>query len=165
MGFLNKILNSLVQNKADKNSNTEQSLYDRYSWEDKNYLSASKKYFDGMEEIETNWSVLYNLNCFTGARADKFIADCKKNINDFYSWQEIAKTYGEDSPPSVPAFKRLAMIYEKQGLYENSIAVCREAILACACSDGTKGGMKGRLARMIKKSGRTPTDEEMILLN
>lgn len=165
MGFLNKILNSLLQAQADKNLNTDRISHNRYSWEDRDYTSASNKYFTGMEEIETNWSVLYNLNCYTGTRADKFIADCKKNINDFYSWQKIAKTYGEDSPPSVPAFKRLAMIYEKQGLYENSIAVCREAILACACSDGTKGGMKGRLTRMIKKSGRTPTDEEMILLN
>lgn len=165
MGFLNKIFESLRKLQTDEDLSTEEIPHNRYPWEDNDYTSASNEYFSGMEKIETNWSVLYNLNCYTGARADKFIADCKKNINDFYSWQKIAKTYDMDSPPSVPAFKRLAMIYEKQGLYENSIAVCREAILACAYNDGTKGGMKGRLARMIKKSGRAPTDEEMILLD
>lgn len=165
MGFLKQMFNSLKQDNKNQNSDPLPDLHNRYSWLDQRYTSASDKYFSGMEKIEADWSILYNLNCFTGSKADKFIEDCKQNISDFFSWQKIAQKYNETAPPSVPAFKRLAMIYEKQELYENAISVCKEAILSFASADGTKGGMKGRLARMIKKSGRQPTQEELILLD
>ena len=74
---------------------------------------------------------------------------------------KIEQAYGETPPPNAPAFKRLAMLYEKQGRYEESISVCTDALKSGAWGDG----MRPRLARMIKKAGRTPTAEEMKLLD
>lgn len=164
MGILEKLFNTFTQAKNHNDINYEYPI-NKYSWEDKAYVAASNKYFSGMEKIEEDWSILYNLKCYTGPKADKFINECKQNIDDFFSWQRIAQKYNETSPPSVPAFKRLAMIYEKQERYEDAISICKDALLACAHRDGSKGGMKGRLARMLKKAGRIPTPEESALLN
>ena len=74
---------------------------------------------------------------------------------------EIEKLYGETPPPNAPAFKRLAMLYEKQNHFEEAASICCDALKMGAWGDG----MRSRLARMIKKTGRTPSDEEMHLIN
>lgn len=117
-----------------------------------------------MEAIESDWSVMYNLKDYEGERASIFIQNCKNNIEAFKIWKKISEKYKQDSPPCVPAYKRLAMIYEKQGLYENAAAVCVEALTMNATVDDTKAGMKGRLTRMIKKAGRQPSQQEFLLL-
>lgn len=71
--------------------------------------------------------------------------------------RSIDMKYGEPSPKNIPPFKRLAMLYERQGKYESSIETCKSAIFL---------GMdeRDRMLRMIKKAGRTPIEEEMEII-
>lgn len=118
----------------------------------KNY---SSQYYSGLEEIESMWSVLYNLKTYNGEKANVFEIKCRQNISALFEMLEINKKYGFDNtiPPHVPSYVRLAMLYEKQERYEEAINVCVEAIRAGAINDGNKGKMYGRLARLIRKSG------------
>lgn len=52
---------------------------------------------------------------------------------------------------SYPAFKQLAVIYEKSGQVQAAVALCKEAIALGYTRDGTKGGMEARLAKLMKK--------------
>ncbi|MGG7207117.1 tetratricopeptide repeat protein [Clostridium perfringens] len=52
---------------------------------------------------------------------------------------------------SIPAFKRLAIIYEKQKEYEKAIEICEKAIEYGEESDGTKEGFKGRIKKLKSK--------------
>ncbi len=130
-------------------------IFDQYQNEVK---SVSDKYFSLMEKIQRNWSILYNLNDWFGTVAITLEKDCLDDITYYKTMREIDKKYGEKSPTNIPAFKRLAMLYEKQDKFEDAIAVCKEAF---------KYGMdeRGRMLRMIKKAGRTPTTKEMALIN
>lgn len=121
----------------------------------------SDKYFSQINRIQDNWSTMYKLNSYTGKRADEFREDCLENIQLYVQMAEIEKKYGQTPPPNAPAFKRLAMLYEKQGDYEKSISVCTKALINGAWGDG----MINRLARMIKKAGRKPTSDELALMN
>lgn len=123
------------------------------------------KYYKGMEEIESMWSVMYNLKIVNGEQADIFESKCKSNLIDLYQMLDVNKKYGYDStmPPHVPAYVRLAMLYEKQKKYDKAIDICVEAIKAGAISDGNKGKMYGRLARLIRKSGIAVNDEVLAL--
>lgn len=123
------------------------------------------KYYKGMEEIESMWSVMYNLKIVNGEQADIFESKCKSNLIDLYQMLDVNKKYKYDStmPPHVPAYVRLAMLYEKQKKYAEAIDICVEAIKAGAISDGNKGKMYGRLARLIRKSGITVNDEILAL--
>lgn len=49
----------------------------------------------------------------------------------------------------VPSFQRLAIIYEKQGKYEEAIEVCQLA-LNYGLQDSTKGGFENRIERLKK---------------
>lgn len=83
-----------------------------------------------------------------------------KNIALFKQMAQIEKRHGDSSPPNVPAYKRLAMLYEKRGLFEESMTVCVDALQNDAWGDG----MQARLARMIKKANRQPTEAELFLI-
>ncbi|EGL82061.1 Tetratricopeptide TPR_1 repeat-containing protein [Caldalkalibacillus thermarum TA2.A1] len=52
--------------------------------------------------------------------------------------------------PRVPAFERLAIIYEKQGKYKEAIDICDKA-LEYGLHDKTKGGFEARKNRLLKK--------------
>lgn len=51
---------------------------------------------------------------------------------------------------SVAAFKRLAIMYEKQGRIQDAISIAERA-LAVGQDDGTKGGFAGRIDKLRKK--------------
>lgn len=108
-------------------------------------------YYKGLGDIEERYSVLYNMGLIDGSEIDDFILMCKNNITEYKLYSEILQKDGLEVPHSVPAYKRLAMIYEKQGNYKEAIEVCAEAINNQAYDDGTKGRMRGRLARLIRK--------------
>lgn len=118
----------------------------------------SSKYYTLLEKIEKDWSALYNLKEYTGILARKIEKECIDAINCFEQMHAIDTKYGEVSPQNIPAFKRLAMLYERQGKYESSADVCKQAI---------HFGMdeRARMIRMIKKANRTPTNEEMTIIN
>ncbi|MGL6186041.1 MAG: tetratricopeptide repeat protein [Clostridium chrysemydis] len=52
---------------------------------------------------------------------------------------------------NIPAFKRLAIIYENKKDYEKAIQICQKAIECGQESDGTKNGFKGRLEKLNNK--------------
>ena len=112
-----------------------------------------------MEEIEAMWSVLYNLKIVAGEKADLFEQKCLQNISDFQHMPPA----NTQATREVPAYTRLAMLYEKQERYDEAIAVCADAIRRGIVYDGSKGQMYGRLARLIRKSGKQVDDDIMKL--
>lgn len=58
-------------------------------------------------------------------------------------------------PRSYPAFKKLAVIYEKAGKYDEAIEVCKKAIAAGYKQDGTEGGMTARVKKLKEKKAKT----------
>lgn len=131
------------------------------------YTNASSVYYNGMEEIESMWSVITNLGIYNTNESDILINKCIKNIEDLTTMLKCAKAIEYDSsyPPHVPAYVRLAMLYEKREDYKSGIDICVEAIRHGAINDGSKGKMYGRLARLIKKSGIEPTEEMISLIS
>ncbi len=132
----------------------------RFNEFQKELENVSKKYYDGIKQIESGWSLIYNLNDYNGMQAEQFEHLCLENITLYKEMCLINKNYGEKSPPNAPAFKRLAMLYEKRGQYEQSISICIDALQHGACGDK----MQSRLCRMIKRAERTPTPQEQTLL-
>lgn len=125
-------------------------LYTKYQNELK---PVSDKYYNLMTKIERNWSVLYNSKNYTGRLAVSFEKDCLDDIAYYKKMYEIDLKYGESSPLNVPAFRRLAMLYEKQERFEESVTICKEALLYGI-------DKRSRMLRMIKKAGRSPSVEE-----
>lgn len=144
--------------KAKNNWTFDISETDSYT----NYLSAvrpvSNKYYSQVEKIQSDWSVLYNLKDYTGPLASKFEDDCYDNINSYIEMKTVYEKYKQTIPTNIPAFRRLAMLYEKQERFEEAVDICRKA-----CSFGMDE--RSRMVRMIKKAGRTPTAEEEIIIN
>jgi tetratricopeptide (TPR) repeat protein len=135
------------ESKADK--------YERYL---KEVDVVANNYFKQMQKIQEEWSMLYNLGTYTGLLADKFEKLCVSNIANYKEMRRIDKKYGEKTATNIPAFKRLAMLYEKQGRFEEAVEVCKQAYSL---------GMdeRNRMVRMIKKAGRTPTQEEQRIID
>ena len=131
------------------------------------YTNASAVYYNGMEEIESMWSVITNLGIYNTNESDILINKCIKNIEDLTTMLKCANALKYDSsyPPHVAAYVRLAMLYEKREDYELGSAVCIEAINKGAINDNSKGKMYGRLARLIKKSRIEPTEEMISLIS
>ena len=87
-----------------------------------------------------------------------FVKDCLSNIAAYKEMLRIDRKYGQKTATNIPALKRLAMLYEKQGRFEDAVNVCKQAYSL---------GMdeRSRMARMIKKAGRKPTQEEQSLFD
>ncbi len=136
----------------------------RWAYDDPNVIYLSKIYYDNLEKLEEQYSVLYNLRITEGEAVDSLIDLCKQNIVDYMRFKEACQPYGEEMPSSVPAYKRLAMIYEKQCRYEEGIEVCVAAIKNGVYDDGEKGKMRGRLARLIRKYNDNVSEEVLKLL-
>ncbi len=115
------------------------------------------RYFRQMQEIEHEWSALYNLGAYNSTLAFNLERKCIANIADYTEMRRIDRKYGKKTATNIPAFRRLAMLYEKQGRFEDSVAVCKHAWSL---------GMdeRSRMVRMIKKAGRTATADELKLL-
>ena len=118
---------------------------------------VSDHYYNLLDLIKREWSVLYNLNSYNGKQAKEFEKMCLTAIGYYAEMRKIDLKYNEKTPLNVPAFTRLAMLYEKQGEYEKAAFVCKEA-----CALGIDE--RSRLIRMLKKAGRTPTTEEISLI-
>ena len=134
--------------------------YEAYIKKEGELRPITDRYFAKLERIENNWSILYNNRQYFGTLAEETERLCVESIDNFYRWRGIEQRYEHsvDMPPNIPAFRRLAMLYEKQGRIEEAIQVCKAAIIA---------GMdeRPRLVRMIKKSGRSPYPEEVEMIH
>lgn len=69
-------------------------------------------------------------------------------------WSALNTQYngGTDNPTldAVPLYKRLAIIYEKQGKYDEAIQVCRDAIAKGLTDDKMQGGFESRIEKLEK---------------
>lgn len=104
----------------------------------------SDKYYELLQKIEKEWSALYNSKNYTSSLANIIELDCKEAILCYKKMYIINKKYGEKTPENIPPYKRLAMLYERQGRYEEAIEVCKEA-----CAFGMDES--GRINKIIKK--------------
>lgn len=129
--------------------------YEKYT---KEVQYVSDKYFDLLPIIQREWSVLYNSKDYIGKQAEEFEQMCLSAIDYYIEMRKIDLKYNQKTPRNVPAFTRLAMLYEKQGKFEQAAFTCQKACLLDIDEIS-------RLARMIKKAGRTPTAEEEIILS
>jgi len=133
---------------------SEEEKFSRYQ---KEVNTISRKYYSQLNKIQNDWSVLYNLGNYTGSLAVKFEKDCLANIADYEKMRAIDAKFNQKTATNIPALKRLAMLYEKQSRFEEAVAICKKA---CALEMDERS----RMLRMIKKAGRTPTEEEKIIL-
>jgi hypothetical protein len=97
-------------------------LYYKYRETDTELLSESLKYY------------LLDLELLQKYK-DFEIEQCKKEHKEFYSdmgeeylHKEIEKIQNEPTYGADETFKRIIIIYEKQGLYENALEICGKAI-------------------------------------
>lgn len=127
------------------------------------YQQLSEKYYEDLPTIDTLWSVLYNLKDFNGEKAKSYEKLCLKNIKVFKQiYEEFCIPYNTIEFTCVPAYKRLAMLYEKQKKYTESTYCVLDAIqhgVPNEYGDSGSGKMYARLARMAKKAGLLENQE------
>lgn len=121
------------------------------SYKDSSYQRKLKKYFELIEQANEKYSVLNSLGILSGEKASDLIELCRSCIKVEADIKAKREYYENCTFPVSPPYKLLAMIYEKRCEYDNVISTCVEAIRAGYATDGTKGGMRGRIARAIKK--------------
>lgn len=116
------------------------------------------KYLKLLNLIEQQWSDLYKSKDYNGRLASEVEKKCYKAISYYEQIQSIDLKHNQSTMNGSPIYTKLALLYERRRDYEKGIKVCKAAI---------KIGMNesGRMEKLIKKSGRTPTAEEMELIN
>ena len=146
------------QLKSNKQWNFKKDNADIFMKYQKELKPISDKYYSLLKKIQKGWSTLYTNGDFNGEFAESFKKNCLEDIRLYEKMRKIDEKYNEKSPENIPAFKRLSMLYEKQGNYEEAVAVCKKAYVY---------GMdeRERMLRMIKKAGRKPTKEEFDIIN
>ena len=128
---------------------------------DEEYKTALKQYFDAMEKMNHEWSVIYNLKDYSSKRAERFEIMCAQQIDRFLTINQKWSQY-ENPAPRTDAFKLLSILYERQGRIDDAANVCLKSIEYGYEADGTKGGMRGRLARLIKKGAAAKMPDDLI---
>ena len=80
------------------------------------------------------------------------IPDVKKEGDEYNAQmlKEKPEAIVYDFATAAP-FKRLAILYEKEGNIHQAITVCHHALSFGFSDDGTKGGIQGRLDKLMKK--------------
>lgn len=111
--------------------NSKSEFYDHYKYDEMNKrtYSLESKHIKLREQIESDWSVMYNTKCFVGPLADTFEQLCIEDIKVYLKSISIKREYVPNL--EIHHFKtltRLAMLYDKQGKYSQAIEVCEKAI-------------------------------------
>lgn len=88
----------------------------------------------------------------------EFEKACNEQIKITLIYRDMYQKY-YNMPLNPDVFKYYAMFLEKQGRYLDAARVCARALSLDFPNDGTKGGMAGRLVRMVKKAGGETTNE------
>ena len=116
---------------------------------------ASNKYYSNMLKIEESWKTLQKDDFSSASDISCFISECTQNINDYKQMVAV----GGDAARifSVPAYKRLASLYEKKHDYYNAVAICSDAVQ-------NEIDLTKKLSRNIARSGRIPTSSESSLI-
>lgn len=127
---------------------------------DKKFLATQDRYFALIQEIEADYTVFSNMDSPSDDVYIKIENKCVEAGVLFQFLVPLWEKYDRGVPESTPAFKRLAMIREKRGDYEGAALACVQQLRLGVQGDGTKGGMRGRLARMVKKGKLAETHPE-----
>lgn len=142
---------------------TAQDDQSRRYWEaqaDNQYQADLAAFYALSNEIKETYTVISNVSSFTGADGDGLIRRCFDAIDLDNSIRERRNYYDSAKYEYCEPYKILAMVHEKRGDYQRAAITCLQSLQNGYTRDGTNGGMRGRLARMIKK-GNLPITEEM----
>lgn len=126
---------------------------------DKRFQSLQQAYYQACNEIESDSSVLYNLGIISGPKMDELEQKCLHAISSLELLIPLWEKYNQPLPAMCGPARRLAIIREKQERYADAAAICGKALKLGMPDDGTKGGMRGRLAKMIRKGNLEITPE------
>ncbi len=131
---------------------------------DTQYQETIARYYNLLTSIREQYQVIKTLSTFDSNAGRRLIADCVEAINIEQETHEKHEYYEnrrfDISEPSLT----LAQIYETLGDYERATAVCAMAIQN-GFTGGQGGGMRGRLAHIIKKGDLPLTEDMKELLN
>lgn len=151
---LNETLSLIEENKYVNDSKTKELF--NYAYEltenkiiDRHFLyNQLIDYYYGLRDKETGALDICKKYCIESINhTPKFLSKDKKQHESLYSGEY--KDY-EYISPRIPAFQRLAIIYDNEGKYKEAIEVCENA-LSLKLKDGTKSGFEGRIKRLQKK--------------
>ena len=143
-----------------KNAQDEETKRYYEAQADKQYQAALSALYALETEIQETYSVLTNVGSFNSEAGDKLVERCVAAIELDNSIREKRDYYDKSKYEYSVPHKILSMVYEKRGEYQRAAMVCVLAIEKGYTKDSTNGGMRGRLARMIKK-GNLPISEQM----
>lgn len=131
---------------------------DKHMEYEKELRPVLNKYCELLKLVKHQWSDLYKSKDYNSKLASKIEKECYEAISYFEQVQNIDKRHNQPTMNGSPVYSKLAILYERRGDYEKGIEVCKMA---------TKVGMSeyDRMEKLIKKAGRTPTDEELKLIN
>jgi hypothetical protein len=132
-------------------------LYDK-AQADKEYQRQLTQYFNLITRIKETYSTINSVGSFSGEEGNRLIQICAEAISIEADIREKREYYENCTFDMSPICKTLAMIFEKRLEYQRAATICVYAIQNGYTSDGTSGGMRGRLARMIKKGNLPLTD-------
>lgn len=121
-----------------------------YYLNNQKYKSTFDNYYNTLHKIQDTSKRINHKKKYHTLTAMRHILLCKKAIRMTSSVSNAFKSMGE-STPEFPAFRYLAIIYEKRGEYHKAVHVCKDAIRRGLIADGTKGGMIARVERLKKR--------------
>ncbi len=131
---------------------------------DKDFLKDHDLYLEIYQEIERRYTVIINtLGGLDSPGCETLLQICDTHIILNKRLREKWDKYGYPQLKTV-AYQRKAMIFEKKKMYYAAACVCVDAIQDNHLDDGTKGGMVGRMTRLIKKSGMSPNPAMMEII-
>lgn len=132
-------------------------LYDE-AHADTQYQQDLKEFYALLAHIREMYSVIGSVGSFSDEAGGRLIDSCAEAIEIEEKIREKREYYEDTHFDMSEPRKTLAMIYEKRGDYERAANICAFAIRSGYPKDGTDGGMRGRMARMIKKGNLPLTD-------
>lgn len=139
-------------------------LYDE-AHADTEYQNKLTQYYELVTQIKEAYSVINNVGSFSDNAGNSLIERCAEAIKIEAEIKEKREYYENRIFDMSPPCKTLAMVFEKRCEYQRAATICVYAIENGYISDGTAGGMRGRLSRMIKKGNLPLTDNLKNILN
>lgn len=131
---------------------------EKYMDYEKEMRPLFNKYLALLEQIEKQWSELYNSKNYKSKLSSTIEKECYEAMSYYEKVRNIDIKHEKEPLKGSKVITRLAMLYERQGNYEKSIEICKRA-----CSLGMDE--RSRMLRMIKKAQREPNEEEKSLLD
>ncbi len=118
---------------------------------DVEFVQTRAAYYEMSTEVQSDYKVIYHSGQYNGEAARLFEGKALQVIEAAEYLAQKWRQYGQEQPRNCDAYKRLSMVYERQGRITEAAEICARAIKSGYDMDGTDGGMRGRLARLIKK--------------